>query len=153
MYSKKFSSIEKSLCPRKQVIRILDGRWAHVNRKVIELAINNYVIIFCSVLQHASYSHCTVFSSSCWKHSTVTPVKRGCWGTPPVNSRSKTSARVLRRRYRSRPAVWIEGFACATVCDNLWKWPIAEKSASEDVLSELGDFMCYSAVKIKVQCL
>jgi hypothetical protein len=27
---------------------------------------------------------------------------------------------------------------------------IAEKSASEDVLSKLGDFMCYSAVKIRV---
>jgi hypothetical protein len=36
-----------------------------------------------------------------------------------VNSRSKISARVLRRRYRSRLAVGIEDFACATVCDNL----------------------------------
>jgi hypothetical protein len=46
--------------------------------------------------------------------------------------------------------VWSEDFACATVCDNLWKWPIAEKSASEDALSKLGDFVCDSAVKIRV---
>jgi hypothetical protein len=60
---------------------------------------------------------------------------------------SSSRERVLRSSPTSEVSI---GDRRCKVCDNLWKWPIAEKSASEDALSKLGDYMFYSAVKIEV---
>jgi hypothetical protein len=120
-------------------------RWHHPARGVREYRVT---FAFPQVTQRSSH-----LARCCSDACTIEGYIRGTGmstSQSEVNSRSQISARVLRRRYRSRLAVWIEDFACATVCDNLWKWPIAEKSATEDVLSKLGDFMCYSAVKIRM---